>query len=108
MEDYNKINQIFLELERLKIAIGRIESHIESESGTISRETNRLMEEINKVEADLRNIIYDPNNGFIVRIDRLMQESEGRKKTKQQIMALWVAVAGILIKIFIDFISNKG
>lgn len=107
METNDKIREIFIEIEKLKLGIGRIESHIASESGTLSRETKRLGAEIAHVEKSIHDIIYHPETGFMVRIDRLMQESAERKKTRQNIIALWIANGAVMIKIIFDLMIKK-
>lgn len=107
MEITDQIRQLFIEIEKLKLGVGRIESHIASESGTLTREAKRLGEEIDKVEKALHDIIYHPETGFMVRIDRLMQESMERKKTKQNIIALWIANGALIIKMTFDYITKK-
>lgn len=105
--DFEQLNKIQLDIEKLKLTVGRIESHIASESGTLSRETNRIREEIHKIEDDMRKVVFHPETGFLVRIDRLIQESQERKKTKQNIIALWIAVGSLLAKIVFDMLVGR-
>ena len=107
MPPTEKISELFLEIEKLKLSIGRIESHISSESGTLSRETKRLSEEIKQVEISFREIVYHPENGFMVQLDRLIQEREERRKTKQNIIALWIGFGAVAIKAIFDLIIKK-
>ena len=90
--DYSQeIKKAFLELDRLKDQVGRIASHIDSEKGSIGRETKRIRDDIEKIENQFKEILYG-KDGILIKIDRLEQESLTKKKTKQNIIALWIAV----------------
>ena len=93
-----KIQEVLLELEKLKMQALHLEQIVESERGTLQREANRLRVEIAKVEQEIRDILYNPEIGLLIKIDRLVQESLERKRIKQNIWALWVAMAVVLIK----------
>lgn len=92
---------LFLSIERLKWQVGRIVSDAESEEGTISRMTKILKDDITTLEKDLKTVLYNPDNGLIIKIDRLTQESISRKQMKNNIIGLWIAVAaGIAVNLF--------
>jgi len=106
MDVNERIADLALDVEKMRLKVERIQSHIDSESGTLGRETTRLRTEIDKVERKFDDLFYDAKEGLVVRIDRLLQESEARKKTGQNIVALWIVMAGVLIKIVWDFFSK--
>lgn len=109
VDPHEDIKKIFLQLENLKFGVGRLESNAESEKGTVKRMHEYILNEVKKVEDELKDVLYgkDRRTGIIVELDRLKQESEERKKTKQNIFGLWAAVGILLIKEIIVFFTNK-
>ena len=101
-----KIQEVLLELEKLKMQALHLEQIVESERGTLQREANRLRVEIAKVEQEIRDILYNPEIGLLIKIDRLVQESLERKRVRQHIWALWVAVGSIIVKVIFDLINK--
>src|SRR6185312_16064080 len=91
MEQAEKIQEAFTDISNLKLQINRILSNIESEKGTLKRESDRLHQKINKVEDDFREILYDSDSGLLIKIDRLTTESKERQKMKNNITGLWIA-----------------
>lgn len=100
-----KVLAFALELEKLKQQIYHLEGIVESEQGTLQREANRLRVEIKEIEDRFIKIIY-ADNGMMIKVDRLTQESNERKKTKQNIWGLWVAVVVIAIKEIIELFKR--
>lgn len=100
MEVQEKINELSLENERLRIQIERLEAHIESESGTLERESTRLRREIEIVEDKFQKAMYN-GEGLVIQVDRLKQEASARKSNKHHITGLYImVVGGILIELF--------
>lgn len=95
-EDEIRLHDAFTTISNLKIQMGRFEADLESEKGTHQRAEKRMVDTINKVEADFRSIIYDPERGLLLKIDRLLQENQRRESMHKNIIGLWVAV-GIAI-----------
>lgn len=107
MEHDEKINSAFTDISNLKIQLLRIFSDLDSEKGSLKRQEERLTEQINKVEKEFRDIIYDAEKGLLIKIDRLTQESISRQNVKKNIVALWIAVVISFIKIILDVIFKK-
>jgi len=107
--DQNDINKIFNEIESIKFQLHRLVADAESEKGTRARTNDRIYKEIESVENELKNLLYgtDRKSGIIVELDRLNQESMERKKTKQNIIMLWITIGGILLKMLFDVITHK-
>lgn len=108
-EVQSKINDIFQELNSLKIQMNRLVADAESEKDTRSRTNVRIYQDIGKVESELKNLLYgsDRKSGIVVELDRLNQESVERKNTKKNIFALWIAIGGIIIKEVITILMHK-
>jgi|SRR5687767_1710845 len=102
---HEKILSISLDIEKLKQQAYHLAAIVESEQGTLQREADRLKAEITKVESDFRKIIYD-DNGLLIKIDRLIQESNERKRVKNHIWGLWIAVIVIIIKALFELIKQ--
>lgn len=106
----DRISEAFLEIEKLKLQIERIKSHVESESGTLERmaklATTELKISIEKIELDFKEIIYNSETGLQVKIDRLVQESKERRVNKQNIVGLWIAVGLMIIAKIIEWLSK--
>ncbi len=103
----DKITEAFLEIEKLKLQCERIVNHIDSERGTLQRESTRLREEIATVEKMFREIIYDTEKGLLIKVDRLTVESVNRRKVKSHIIALWIGIIGIIVKEIIDYLKTN-
>lgn len=101
------IIQIRLAIERLQQQIGRLISNVESEKGTISRTRAELREEISMLEQKINDILFKPDTGLLIQLDRLIQESERRKKLQAQVVALWVTVAGIILEQIFKLLTDK-
>lgn len=109
MEQHYKeqLETALLGLEKVRLQIQRLEAHIESEQGTQGRTHKRIYEDIQKLEEDFKKVLFDPITGLMLKVDRLEVEALERKKQKQHNVAVWIAIAGIAIKEFIDWIKNK-
>lgn len=105
MDYAQKITEAFRELDRLKDQVGRISSHIDSEKGTLGRETKRIRDDIERVGNQFKDVIYG-KDGILIKIDRLEQESISKKQTKQNIIALWIGVSILLIESIIQMIKK--
>lgn len=99
----NKLTVAIEKIENLRLQQGRLESHVESERGTTSRESKRLQEEIDKVN----NVIFDRKEGLAFEIDRLIQKEKKRDEKDKQIWWLWGSVALLTIKIIFDLLTKK-
>lgn len=108
-EVQEKISGIFNELNSLKLQMNRIIADAESEKGTRARTNDRIYKDIEKLEVELKDLLYgeDRKTGIVVELDRLNQESLERKLTKKNIFALWIAVGGIIIKELITLLMRK-
>lgn len=111
-----KIQQLFIDYAELKMQVGILVSRAESERDTQKRANDRhsdkandLIELVEKTENAIMDILYgkDRISGMIVELDRLKQESEERKKTKQNIIALWIAVIVLVAGKIYDLITKK-
>lgn len=107
MDQAEKIHEAFVELEKVKTQLNYLSGIVESEKGTLQREADRLRNEIEIVERNFREIIYDSEKGLLIRLDRLTQESLERKRTKQNIIGLWIAVGSVIVKTIIDFFKSN-
>lgn len=109
MNETERINQAFLDIEKLKLQIARLVSDTESEKDTRRRTTESLMKVIQKIENDFKDILYgtDRISGMVVELDRLKQESIERKRMKNHIYALWIAVGAGIIKEMFDVFTVK-
>lgn len=82
---------------------GIFESRFESERGTVSR----LFEGVRHNDEKMFKLIYDPDNGLIVQLDRLKQQDKKNEERKKQVWGLWVIVIGMVIKIIFDEVTKK-
>lgn len=108
-EDEKILHEALTNISNLKIQMGRFEADLESEKGTHQRSEKRIIDAINKVEADFRSIIYDPEKGLLLKIDRLLQESQRRESMQKNIIPLWTAVGiAILSNILTWWFKSKN
>lgn len=96
-----------LEIEKLKLQLERLKSHVESEGGTQSREWQRIRQDIKDLDKKFTDIFFGDGNGkkgIMIKLDRIDQTSTTLKK-----ILYWVAgtVGGILIYMLINFISTR-
>lgn len=100
MEDISKIS---LDIEKLKLGLERLISHVESEGGTQTREWERMRKDIKDSDKKFSELFFGDGNGkkgILIKLDRLEQ-------IKKIIYVLSGIVATILIKMIIDFITKK-
>lgn len=92
---------LYLALEKMKWQVERIISDSDSEEGTVGREAKRLKEEIEKVEAEYRTLMYNPDHGLMFKVDRLIVKSERHDKVMIGIsIGVIVAIFGALLAYF--------
>jgi hypothetical protein len=98
----DKFNNLFLDVEKLKIQINRLSSHIDSEGGTNARENKRIKDSLDEFNL----IIYgNGKDGLLMIVDRLRQESLRIQSFKRKINFLWLSLALIIIEqVIIHFI----
>lgn len=108
-DNHEDVKNILLQIERLKLQAERLVSNAESEKETVKRMHEFILAQVKKVEDELKDVLYgrDRRTGMIVELDRLKQESEQRKRTKQNIIALWIAYGTVLLKLVFDFFKSK-
>ena len=102
--------QLYMELHQLKWEVKRLISNADSErgnDGTFQRGLKRLKEDIDKLEAEYRESLFNPQEGIMFKLDRLMRESENRKSIKNQIWAIWLIVIGLALKVLYGAFFNK-
>lgn len=106
-EDMETIIQIRLAIERLQQQVGRLGSNVDSEKGSISRTRQELREEISLLELKFNEVLFKPDVGLLIQLDRLVQESERRKKLQAQVVALWITVGGIILEQIFKLLIGK-
>lgn len=92
--------KLFIEIQKLKWEVARLLSNAESErgeSGTFQRALKRLKDDILKLEQDYRISMFDTEHGMIVKLDRLINESNDRRNFKTQITALWISLICVIV-----------
>lgn len=100
-----EVSEIAKDIERLKQQIYHLQGIVESEQGTLQREANRLRLEIKELEERFRKILYE-DNGMMIKVDRLTQESNERKRIKQNVWGLWVAVIVLVIRMIFEMFKK--
>lgn len=108
-DDSEKIVKLFGDIESIKLQLARLVSDAESEKDTRARTTDFVIDQVRKVEKDLREILYgdDGRGGMVVQLDRLQQELNERKSHKKNIIAIWISIGAIILKEIFDWIKNK-
>ncbi len=101
------IIQLRLAIERLQEQMNRLVGDHESEKGNRRRLTKFMMEEIKRMNGHLEELKHLIDGTFEIRLDRLEQESERRKKQRNQITALWITVGGLILGKLYDFFFHK-
>lgn len=104
MED--RIHDLSTKLERLKDQVDHLGAMFDSERGTVQREHKRIHEELGECEKELHEIMYDPENGLVLKVDRLDQEQIKRDKERWQLYGLWVMVLAGLIDKALQLLSK--
>lgn len=108
-DESDKIIKLFGDIESIKLQIARLVSDNESEKGTRQRLTVDLVDRIESVEKELKDILYgsDRKSGIIVQLDRLQTESDDRKFQRKNIIAIWISIGLIFIKELIDWVRGR-
>lgn len=106
-EEIEKLIQLRLSIERLQQQILRLQSNAESEKGTLQRQGDVLRKEISLLESKYNEILFKPDTGLLIKLDRLEQDSHRRKKMQYEIRALWAALLTVIVGIVLDRILRK-
>lgn len=85
----------------------RLVSDQESEKENRKRITKFSMEEVARVNKSIDEVRHLIESIYEIRLDRLEQESERRRSDVKEKRAQWAVLAGIVIKLVIDFIMRK-
>lgn len=89
-------------IDNLKIQQARHSSDMESEKRTrADRNTG-----IDKQITVLHDLIYNRDTGIAFELDRLKQKDIKRDEQKKQLIALWIMVGGLVLKIVYDLINK--
>jgi len=105
--DEEKIHQAFTDIEKLKIQLGIAMGQIDSEKGTVDRSAKRIYDRISEIDRKFHEILYDPKTGLVLQVDRLTQESTERRRMKNHIIAIWIAVGSLAISFVLKLVNIK-
>lgn len=94
-------------IEKLQHQMDRLVSDQESEKENRKRITKFSMEEVARVNKSIDEVRHLIESIYEIRLDRLEQESERRRSDVKEKRAQWAVLAGIVIKLVIDFIMRK-
>lgn len=121
----NDVETLLVQLENIKGQIDNLKlqqalfiSRFESEQDTIkSRHTGidseidkrskTIISEIEKVEKEWHDIIFNREKGIAFVIDRLLEKDKKREAMKTQLIGLWISVGLVILKQVFDFLINK-
>jgi len=99
--------QLYIEIQHLKWEVGRLLSHLESErgeGGTMARTSKHLKEEIQKLDDNFKEMLYDMDNGFLVKVDRLTIKSDRHDKI---LIGVTIGVLVGIVLIIANWILKK-
>ena len=92
MDEAEKIQQILIDISWLRDNVNRLVSNAVSEKENYREKHIEINKRISDLDQLIREVFYDSDTGFLVRIDRLKQKSEGHEneisEIKKQVQAL--------------------
>ena len=92
MDETEKIQQILIDISWLRDNVNRLVSNAESEKENYREKHIEINKRISELDRLIRAVFYDSDIGFLVRIDRLKQKSEGYEneiaEIKRQVQVL--------------------
>jgi hypothetical protein len=77
VDEGEKIQQIFIDLNSLRDNVNRLLSNAISEKENYREKHIEINKRISDLDKLIREIFYDADRGFMVRVDRLKQQVEG-------------------------------
>jgi hypothetical protein len=95
--------QLYIEVQKLKWEVARLQSMAVSErgiDGTFQREIKRVRESIDKLEDKLN----DPDKGYSIKLDRLVQKQDRQEKIN---IGITIGVVASLIMLIINYFFRK-
>lgn len=108
MDEGDKIQQILMDVQWLRDNLVHLQSIVESERDVRKEKNIEVNKRITELDKNVRDIFYDPEKGFLIKIDRLTQESADNKVNKLQargqFRGLWVSVIVAIITIILTII----
>lgn len=107
------------QIENLKLQHGVFISRFESEQNTMkSRHTgidkdidkvSKEMEgEIQRLEKELHDIVFNRETGIAFVIDRLLEKDKKREAMKGQLVGLWIGLGLLILKETFDLLTHKN
>ncbi len=105
-EIWEKYEKLLVLYEQLKLQQARYESIVHSEAGTTERNRVLLNEKIDKVENEIKEILFDRKDGLAFVIDRLLEKDKKREQMRVEMKAMWITVAGLALKIIYDLLTK--
>ncbi len=100
---FSRLEKAFSEIENLKVQHGRYESIVRSEAGTTERNRIDLDGKINKLEKEIKEIIFDRDKGLAFLIDRVIEREKKRDKMNG---IIWGTAISLVGKIVFDIFSS--
>jgi len=92
VDEAEKIQQILIDISWLRDNVNRLVSNAVSEKENYREKHIEINKRISDLDQLIREVFYDSDTGFLVRIDRLKQKSEGHEneisEIKKQVQAL--------------------
>lgn len=102
MDEAEQIQKILLDLQWLRDNVNRLISNAESERINMRDKHIEINKRISDLDKLMREVFYDHEHGFLVRIDRLTQESIERRKMKNHIIALEIGLGCVVVAFILD------
>lgn len=95
-----RIQQILLDIEHLKMQSNRLVSDAESEKGQRRERNKQIDESIKKLESDFKDILFgkDRVSGLLISVDRLNQ-------IKKLVWGMIVLIVPLVVKAIMDWLK---
>lgn len=107
------------QIDNLKLQHGVFVSRFESEQDTVKRRhtgidteiekvTKTMGDEIEKVEKEWHDVIFNRETGVAFVIDRLLEKDKKREAMKAQLVGLWIGLGLLILKEAFNFLTHNN
>lgn len=99
---FERINTLQSAINEINIQQGMFKSHFESEKGNLTR----LIDNLNNDIKELKDTIFNRENGLVLMADRIEQRDKKREMERRERIAMWLMIGSIALKEILDMLNK--